>query len=381
MGVKNFCSIAFCIFLALISQPIHDIYSRHFRINKDKVWSSDRWRSPNTTWIEKSIPTTYYKAGKLDEVTPPGGWVKNALTWEKEFMLYRLDKGEPAPEIPWKTFDTEARATRIDQNCEFQGRGVFGQCPQKDCFLARSKHSMVNMQNILSDKEEDNYYASFSVLNPQTAQELKNAFQGMPFSFSDVFFESSFISNLKRRIVTAPLHSNPISSSAAIQFLGTKTWLFFDPEEFLAEDGFRAAPTAVVTFPTQAPKKDVVKYYLYESQPGDVMTFPNNFAHVVITDSGPNIMVNLRRVGWQNFWQTPSIILHSLFNMVFYNEVLESAEVHFGNEKTLNVGTAKEFKALPEKEYVMWTAKEVFWPVCDDQDENNIDNILARIAF
>lgn len=92
-------------------------------------------------------------------------------------------------------------------------------------------------------------------------------------------------------------------------------------------------------------------------------------------------MVNLRRVGWQNFWQTPSIILHSLFNMVFYNEVLESAEVHFGNEKTLNVGTAKEFKALPEKEYVMWTAKEVFWPVCDDEDENNIDNILARIAF
>jgi len=188
MGVKNFCSIAFCIFLALISQPIHDIYSRHFRINKDKVWSSDRWRSPNTTWIEKSIPTTYYKAGKLDEVTPPGGWTKNSLRWEQEFMLYRLDKGEPAPEIPWKTFDTEARATRIDQNCEFQGRGVFGQCPAKDCFLERSKHSMVNMQNILSDKEEDNYYASFSVLNPQTAKELKDAFVGMPFSFSDVFF-------------------------------------------------------------------------------------------------------------------------------------------------------------------------------------------------
>jgi len=383
MGVKNFCSIAFCIFLALISQPIHNIYSRHFRINKDKVWSSDRWRSPNTTWIQKSIPTTYYKAGKLDEVTPPGGFVTNALRWEQEFMLYRLDKGEPEPKIPWKTFDTEARATRIDQSCEFSGRGLFGSCPSKDCFLDKSKQSMVNMQNILSDKEEDNYYASFSVLSSKTAQELKDAFGGMPFSFADATVESSFVSNLKTRIVTAPLHANPMTSSAAIQFLGSKTWLFFDPEEYLGEDGFRAAPTSVVTFPTQAPKKDVVKYYLYESQPGDVITFPSSFAHAVITNTGPNIMVNLRHLSWQNFWQTSSTMVHAFFNMVFYNDLLESVEAEFEDDDrmTSNVGSGKEFKAMPEKEYVMWTSKETFWPVCEDEDENNIDNILVQIAF
>jgi hypothetical protein len=37
-----------------------------------------------------------------------------------------------------------------------------------------------------------------------------------------------------------PSHTSPSKNSVAIQFVGSKTWLFFSNEDYIAQDGFGA---------------------------------------------------------------------------------------------------------------------------------------------
>lgn len=80
----------------------------------------------------------------------------------------------------------------------------------------------------------------------------------------------------------------------AIQFTGSKTWIFFSNEDYLAKDGFGAIPAAPIALPRRVPTRPV-NMYVYHSRPGDILFFPECWAHIVWTHAGPNFMLNYRK--------------------------------------------------------------------------------------
>ena len=117
-------------------------------------------------------------------------------------------------------------------------------------------------------------------------------------------FEHAFISNLKAGKISAPIHGNSATSSMAVQFIGKKTWLFFPPHVYRDFDMMDAFAGTGSAFPTQAPKKSY-EVYVYTAQPGDVLFFGENWAHVVYTHPGPNLLMNFRHFEVGNLLRQP----------------------------------------------------------------------------
>ena len=126
-----------------------------------------------------------------------------------------------------------------------------------------------------------------------------------------------FISHFKESVVTATMHGNSLSSSLAVQYVGSKTWLFVPREIFLAEDGFQGISNAVFSVPRAVPSKHM-SLFAYTSRPGDLLFFQESYAHVVFTHAGPNILVNYRKSNAGNFFRQPLIFLHTLLNRALY---------------------------------------------------------------
>jgi hypothetical protein len=122
-----------------------------------------------------------------------------------------------------------------------------------------------------------------------------------------------FISNFKESIITAVIHANPLSSSLMVQYLGSKTWLFFSSQDYNSNNGFRATPNALFSVPTKAPRESV-EAFPYTSQPGDFLFFQESWAHMVLTHAGPNIAINYRQFSTRNVMRDPLMFVHALLN-------------------------------------------------------------------
>jgi hypothetical protein len=126
-----------------------------------------------------------------------------------------------------------------------------------------------------------------------------------------------FISNFKESMITAVMHGNSLSSSLAVQYVGSKTWLFFSSRDYNSNNGFRATPNAVFAVPTKAPRQSV-EAFPYTSQPGDLLFFQESWAHMVLTHAGPNILINYRKLSIGNFIRNPVKFVHTLLNRALY---------------------------------------------------------------
>merc|ERR1712046_548724 len=102
--------------------------------------------------------------------------------------------------------------------------------------------------------------------------------------------------------VTAALHSNRLTQSAAIQWTGRKTWLFIKPEDMWSV--FQSADACGSAY-AQAVHPTPFTIYKYTSQPGDVLFFPASWAHIVYSHPGPQLMVNLRKFTPHSFKSQP----------------------------------------------------------------------------
>ena len=126
--------------------------------------------------------------------------------------------------------------------------------------------------------------------------------------------------------------------SLQLQFVGKKTWLFFPADTYITHMG--AVPAAPILLPRQSPKVPF-DLYVYTSQPGDVLFFPESWAHVVLTYEGPNVMVNYRDFNVLNVLRQPFTWLTASLNMAIFPEQVHSGGVVAGGER--------QNAAVPEK--------------------------------
>ena len=201
---------------------------------------------------------------------------------------------------------------------------------------------MVDAASILTG-EGKGYHASFANLTNRDA--IKNIWNSLnlPFSVDSTRFEHAFISNLEKDTITAAIHANPMTDSMGLQLVGKKSWLFWPSDTYLTLMKSTFAGSAL--FPKQAPppgsSPDV---YVYTSEPGDILFFPESWGHSVYTYEGPNLLVNFRKVYPGNFLRQPLTWLSSLFELK-YNEFV-------GGEFTTKATDEKvrgQIKFVPQK--------------------------------
>ena len=221
-----------------------------------------------------------------------------------QFHVFRLKPGEK-----WNI-----DISRV--NSSTQGTAISKKCDTPESIICRQCFALDGQENIhtseILDVPSSQYYSSFATLTD--APSVKALLENVPITginFDKVQFEHAFISNFPKKQLVAFLHGNGITDSLAIQFVGKKTWLFFPPEVFRGSEMINAMSGVGTIFPTQSPKKPY-DVYRYNSQPGDILFFGENWAHAVYTHAGPNIMMNFRLLTLGNFLRQPVQWLHTL---------------------------------------------------------------------
>ena len=74
-----------------------------------------------------------------------------------------------------------------------------------------------------------------------------------------------------------------------------------------------ASPAAPILLPRQGPSKPY-EVYVYTAIPGDVLFFPESWAHMVLTHEGPNVMINYRKFHIMNILRQPLTWLAATVN-------------------------------------------------------------------
>lgn len=258
----------------------------------------------NAPYTILEIPTTYFSHKHLNEVL--NGWYKSDRPY---LHLYRM-KDPQNFVVDLSSINSPTLARRYDPNCKYNESAVCRMCFASDA-------DSIQVRDILGQNASD-YYASFAKLSDAVA--ISALFDRLEIPGIDqkkIGFEHAFISNFERDIITAPWHANVMSSSLAIQFVGSKTWLFAAPEVTLNPDYFWSSIGAGVVTPIQSPRRPY-ELYVYKSQPGDLLFFSEAWAHTVNTHSGPNVMINFRSLEFRNILRAPILWLHGLINSRLY---------------------------------------------------------------
>lgn len=295
------------IYSAISLSAVIFVTSLVMRYYREHDWlysdiSKSHFSNP-TNYSLRDVPTTYYcNTNELNTILPH---------WDdREIHLYRL-----APNCPFefnlKELETTVRARRTADTCA----NFTCVCQHSSCVAPKSEVHTVDLQTVLSDP---GWYVMFDAFLSEVAYDtLQRALPLSWISRATTVVEHAFLSNFKQSIVTAVIHSNPFSNSLAIQYVGSKTWLFFPRETFIADDGMAAAPVTTFTAPRRAPNFHF-EIYPYTSRPGDLLFFQESWGHTVFTHEGPNLLVNYRKISIHNLLRQPAVFLQAAFDRLLY---------------------------------------------------------------
>lgn len=271
----------------------------------NRHWNTIAMKPEDYDWNDfnytlKEIPMTTY-----DDEVP---------SWVDDFIVFRRSKKQTPEEMKALVagLNSSVRAKRIDPTCELEASTV---CQLHDCMT--DLHN-TDTAHVLAPNS--GLYSSFSQITPDSIKAMFDATGIKIPGMEKSVVEHAFISNLGKSKLTAALHAAFMVSSSSVQLTGTKTWLFVLPKDFKGMHGFGALPAASTTITTKAPEGNM-DFYVYNSEPGDVLFFPANTAHVVITHPGPNIMLNFRRLTWKSFAAQPFFFVHGMLNVLFFNKL------------------------------------------------------------
>jgi hypothetical protein len=145
--------------------------------------------------------------------------------------------------------------------------------------------------------ENSPYFAAFEpFLNSEEVAEIAGEMLS-----KNYLFDTNFMSNFNKTVVSAGAHGAAVITSWALQMMGTKTWFLWSPKTSKAmhREWWGRTP-----FPSHGSEKDLFDHPTYKvvCEPGDVLAFPPFWIHAVTTHPGPNLMLNLRTmIGWVPF--------------------------------------------------------------------------------
>jgi len=265
----------FIVILALVAQRIYVKMEAHTLPLRKEDFG-------HVNYTITEIPTTYYSVGKVSDILKE---------WDGRFHLYRVNPKEKF-NFDFHQLNSKVRAKAFLDKCKWESTLC------SPCFDSKKMVTEVSTETIFN---ESGYYASFAKVSDEAVKYLWDS-MNLPFTANVAQLEHAFIANLKTDTITAGIHANPMTYSMGIQFIGRKTWLFWDHDVYLND--MRAIPAAPILIPRQAPGRPY-PLYVYTSEPGDILFFPESYAHVVLTHSGPNVLVNYRKFFPMNLFRQP----------------------------------------------------------------------------
>ena len=169
------------------------------------------------------IPTTYYQPGKLKDVLPQ---FHSPLSRSGFIHLYRVSN-ESTYDVDKSLFDFFVKVVPVEEYCDVSTTENSVICGG-NCFITPPPQTLDVHANrdILESNSPPYYYATFAeVKNKSIPLELLRDL-GAEHIAPQILLEQAFVSNFPVGYKTANLHATQIASSVAIQFIGSKTWLF-----------------------------------------------------------------------------------------------------------------------------------------------------------
>jgi hypothetical protein len=112
-----------------------------------------------------------------------------------------------------------------------------------------------------------------------------------------------------------------------VQYVGSKTWLFFSSPDYNSNNGFRATSYSKCVFQNQQLKHHPVKLSnSFRTQVNQaICLFQESWAHMVLTQAGSNILINYRQFSIINVIRDPVMFVHILFNRFSHLDKIEVA--------------------------------------------------------
>jgi hypothetical protein len=247
----------------------------------------------------QEVPVTYYRPGELKTIL--GQWDDSPI------RVYRLEKGYNF-EFDIRDIQSSVGARRINK-CDAPVSLICAPCVRpKDPLID------VNVSYVLSQSD---LYVMFANISDAMIDKLQGMMSLDWLTASQTEIEHVFLSNFSEPMVSAQYHAAPLVSSLAIQYVGSKSWLFVPSEDFLSSDGMSAGMTPGFLVPRKAPDRQIA-VYPYTSQPGDLLFFRESWGHAVYTHEGPNFMMNYRNVRAPNIFRQPIVWFNAIRNVLWY---------------------------------------------------------------
>jgi hypothetical protein len=295
MASKSSSSLVFAVLALFLAFVLKEVYRKNWFYAP--ALSKDTFQSTDFTVMD--IPTTYYHVGQLDKVL--NGWYESPNgPLSGYFQLFRVHPDSKPYVFDISTITAKTQAEKFLESCDYPESIICKVCLNSK---GPDAHHVLNVSEIF--EKPGNFYSSFAKMDDiPSVKNLLYSIQIPNMNYEKMNFEHAFIGNFDRDRMTAYLHGNTITSSMAIQFVGSKTWLFFAPEEFKGKSMLDSFPAAGISVPSKGPDGHF-RVYRYVSQPGDVLFFSENWGHTVLTHAGPNIMMNFRRLEFGNFLRHP----------------------------------------------------------------------------
>lgn len=291
--------------------------------------SYDKFLSDNYT--TPPIPTTYYKVGELGKVLKswyvPSENPNHDKSMEGYIHLFRVAPDSPPFKFDLNKVTAKTQVEFFMDPCPYPESVMCKPCLFSNDNKLKHESTVVNVSDILATP--NNMYSSFGKLDDlSSVRSILDAVQIPNLDLSKVNLEHAFIGNFDRDRITAFLHCASVQSSMAVQFVGSKVWLFFPPQVMKNKDMMYSYSAAGISVPTKGPDGHFW-LYRYESQPGDIFFFSENWGHTVLTKQGPNFMMTFRRLEIGNVMRRPLEWLQAV-----YNGILNKNQALLGRQRT-----------------------------------------------
>ena len=179
------------------------------------------------------------------------------------------------------------------------------------------------LEAAVSEAERTNnssFFASFApFLDPETSKQILKMSDE---EYKSILIDTNFVSNFQETVLATAIHSAVPPNSYGIQLMGRKLWVFLPPNEMESFDAVNVGPTILFSGSEAEMASRSGRYIVAVQEEGDLLFFPPQWGHAVITKSGVNVMCNVREFAMvKSFFTYPRKVLEGLFAKIYLDGI------------------------------------------------------------
>lgn len=165
------------------------------------------------------------------------------------------------------------------------------------------------------------FFASFApFLEPETSKMILNMTDA---EYKSILIDTNFVSNFQRTVLATAIHSAVPPNSYGIQLIGRKLWIFLPPKEMESFNAINVGPTVLFSGSEAEMASRSKRYIVAVQEEGDLLFFPPQWGHAVVTKSGINVMCNVREFALvKSLFTYPRKVVEGLFAKVHLDGIL-----------------------------------------------------------